>query len=160
MELNVDADNIGSGKWSVYRRVKGSKLGCSSIVVIFNEQGFLLYNISSDGPREIPAAESLCAEYRRLKGCLFRNEPVWVWIVYEQENAEKGRCIRSVMQRILPARVLEQVYNGESFMDGVSDEGAQFCLELVGGSFLATMCREDGAVVPEKHLATCGLAMI
>lgn len=143
----VHADTTRMGKWSDFNGVEADKLGTCSVTAIANEEGFLLSNTSSDGFREIPAAESLCALYNGNKA-LFGNKPVNVWTVYEQENAVKGRSIRSVMQRIRPARIFEQVYSGESFMNRPSEEGARFCLKLVGGTVMATMRRQDGGGSP------------
>lgn len=139
----VHADTTRMGQWSDFDGVEADKLGTCSVTAIANEEGFLLANTSSDGFREIPAAESLCALYNGNKA-LFGNKPVNVWIVYEQENAVKGRSIRRVMEGIRPARILEQVYSGESFMNQPSEEGARFCLKLVAGTVVATMRRQDG----------------
>ncbi|KAJ5405978.1 hypothetical protein N7465_007262 [Penicillium sp. CMV-2018d] len=143
----VHADTIRMGKWTDFDGVEADKLGTCSVTAIVNEEGFLLSNTSSDGFREIPAAEQLCALYNRNK-MLFGNKPVDVWIVYEQENADKGGGIRSVMRKIGPARVFEQVYNGESFMNRPSEEGARFCLRLGGGTVVATMSRQDRGGCP------------
>lgn len=143
----VHADTTRMGKWTDFDGVEADKLGTCSVMAIVNEEGFLLSNTSSDGFREIPAAERLCALYNGNR-TIFGNKPVNVWIVYEQENAVKGRGIGKVMERIRPARVFEQVYNGESFMNRPSEEGARFCLKLVGGTVVATMRRQDGGGSP------------
>lgn len=143
----VHADTIRMGKWTDFDGVEADKLGTCSVTAIVNDEGFLLSNTSSDGFREIPAAEQLCALYNGNK-TLFGNKPVNVWIVYEQENVVKGRGIRGVMRKIGPANVFEQVYNGESFMNRPSEEGARFCLMFGGGSVVATMSRQDRGGYP------------
>ncbi|KAF4763953.1 hypothetical protein HAV15_000487 [Penicillium sp. str.  len=57
----VHADTIRMGKWTDFDGVEADKLGTCSVTAIVNEEGFLLSNASSDGYREIPAAEQLCA---------------------------------------------------------------------------------------------------
>ncbi|KAJ5796917.1 uncharacterized protein N7518_005457 [Penicillium psychrosexuale] len=140
----VHADTTKMGRWADFDAVEADKLGTCSVTAIVNEEGFLLSNTSSDGAREIPAAEALCALYNANKS-LFGNKPVNVWTVYEQENADKGQCISPIMRRIKPARIFEQVYDGESFMNWPSEEGAKFSLKVVGGTVMATMRRQDGA---------------
>ena len=63
----VHADTIRMGKWTDFDGVEADKLGTCSVTAIVNEEGFLLSNTSSDGFREIPAAEQLCALYNRNK---------------------------------------------------------------------------------------------
>ncbi|KAJ5836430.1 hypothetical protein N7447_002456 [Penicillium robsamsonii] len=144
----VYADTTGMGSWSEFPDgVEAHKLGTCSVMAIVNEEGFLLSNASSDGFREIPAVHSLCDVYEKSKW-IFGNKDVNVWIVYAQENANKGQEIKFFMQRVRPARVFEQVYNGESFMKPPSEEGAQVCLKLVGGTAVATLRRQDGGGCP------------
>ncbi|KAJ5794693.1 hypothetical protein N7457_001292 [Penicillium paradoxum] len=144
MELKVYADNTGSGKWTVYSRATAVELGACSVVAVYNQHGFLMSNISPDGNREAPAAARLCQEYSRVKESLFCNEPVMLWILYEQENPEKGGSIRAAMQSVRAVQAFEQVYSGESFMAKTKDAGAQFSLTFSAGVVRATMHRQDG----------------
>ena len=143
----VHPDTTRMGRWADFDAVEAVHLGTCSVTAIVNEEGFLLANTSSDGPREIPAARALCQLYYANRS-LFGNKPVIVWTVYEQENADKGQCIWPVMERIKPARIFEQVYDGESFMQCPTEEGAKFCLKVVGGTVMATMRRQDGGGSP------------
>lgn len=138
------ADNTGTGKWALYTRVTAVQLGACSVVAIYNKHGFLVSNISPDGNREAPAAEKLCREYIRVKESLFCNEPVMLWILYEQENTQKGRSIRAAMQSVQAVQIFEQVYCGESFLAKTKDAGAKFSLALSTGSVNASMHRQDG----------------
>ncbi|KAJ6186061.1 hypothetical protein N7519_007362 [Penicillium mononematosum] len=140
----VVADDFGKGNWFSSDGVEAHKMGTSSVIAIANEEGFLLSNASSDSSKDIDAAYELCTRYEENKP-LFCNKPVTVWIVYEQGN-ERGSSIRGIMRGIqpAPARIVEQKYYGESFMNYPTDEGALFRLELVGRTLRATMCRQDG----------------
>lgn len=140
----MQADNTASGKWTDYSRVTAVKLGACSVIAVFNTHGFLLSSISPDGTREAPTAAKLCQDYSRLRGSLFCNQPVKLWILYEQENRSKGSGIRAAMQGIGAVQIFEQVYSGESFMAMTNDAGAKFSLALSAGSVKATMHRQDG----------------
>ncbi|CAG8895729.1 unnamed protein product [Penicillium egyptiacum] len=144
----VPAEDIRKGKWSGWDGVEAHKLGTCSVVAIANEEAFLLSNISSDGFREVTAAQKLCDRYNADKS-FFGDKPVNVWIVYAHVNEGKGRSIVDVMRRrIQHAPILEQKYDGESFMRPPTEAGALFRLELAGCTLLATMRRQDGAGSP------------
>lgn len=138
----VVGERTESDKWSACDGVEAHKMGTSSVIAIANEEGFLLSNISSDEGREGRVARELCARYSADKRH-FGNKPVDVWIVYKRGNSS-GPRIRGIMRRIQPARIVEQTYRSESFMNWPTDEGALFRLELVDGAPMATMRRQDG----------------
>ncbi|KAJ5164970.1 uncharacterized protein N7500_006800 [Penicillium coprophilum] len=140
----VYADTHAKGNWSEFPDgVEAHKLGTCSVIAVVNEEGFMLFNVSSDGPRELAAAKEFCELYRREKG-RFGNKGVCVWIVYAQENAHKGRQIKYYTGEIEPRKIYEQMYDGESFMRASGEAGAQVCLKLVHGTVVATLRPQAG----------------
>ncbi|CAG8039653.1 unnamed protein product [Penicillium nalgiovense] len=138
----VAGEKTESDEWSACDGVETHKMGTSSVIAVANEEGFLLSNASSDRSKDINAALELCTLYEENKS-LFCNKPVTVWIVYHNENSS-GPSIGGIMLGIQNAQIIEQMYCSESFMNWPTDEGALFRLELVDGTPMATMRRQDG----------------
>ncbi|OQE40176.1 hypothetical protein PENCOP_c006G07047 [Penicillium coprophilum] len=140
----VYADTHAKGNWSEFPDgVEAHQLGTCSVIAVVNEEGFMLFNVSSDGPRECAAAKKMCELYEREKG-RFGNKEVYLWIVYAQENAHKGQQIKYYTGKIEPLKIYEQVYDGESFMRPSGEAGVQVCLKLVDGTVVATLRPQAG----------------